>query len=105
VHDLLDSLNVHRYRPTDLPRATGPSDHRSNNPIAFTALSQFTYHETSFFLVRLLQTFSSVSLALDAQPLASLPPASWKTDDKSGWKAHEKVRPKSHLTMFVAVRG
>ncbi|KAJ7926709.1 cytochrome P450 [Mycena leptocephala] len=63
---------------------------------------QFAYHEASFFLVRLLQTFSSVSLALDAQPMASLPPASWKTDDKSGWKAHEKIRPKSHLTMFVA---
>ncbi|KAJ6553147.1 cytochrome P450 [Mycena capillaripes] len=62
---------------------------------------QFAYHEASFFLVRLLQTFSSVSLALDAQPPAARPPAAWKTDDKSGWKAHEKIRPRSHLTMFV----
>ncbi|KAF7326804.1 Cytochrome P450 [Mycena sanguinolenta] len=62
---------------------------------------QFAYHEASFFLVRLLQTFSSVSLALDAQPPSARPPASWKTDDKSEWKAHEKVRPRSHLTMFV----
>ncbi|KAJ6483937.1 cytochrome P450 [Mycena sanguinolenta] len=62
---------------------------------------QFAYHEASFFLVRLLQTFSSVSLALDAQPPSARPPASWKTDDKSEWKSHEKVRPRSHLTMFV----
>ncbi|KAJ6553127.1 cytochrome P450 [Mycena capillaripes] len=62
---------------------------------------QFAYHEASFFLVRLLQTFSSVSLALDAQPPAARPPAAWKTDDKSGSKAHEKIRPRSHSTMFV----
>ncbi|KAF8191931.1 cytochrome P450 [Mycena galopus ATCC 62051] len=62
---------------------------------------QFAYHEASFFLVRLLQTFSSVSLAADAQPPAARPPPSWKTDDASGWKAHEKIRPRSHLTMFV----
>ncbi|KAJ7231567.1 cytochrome P450 [Mycena rebaudengoi] len=62
---------------------------------------QFAYHESSFFLVRLLQTFSSVSFASDAQPQEGRPPASWKTEDKSGWKAHEKIRPRSHLTMFV----
>ncbi|KAJ6591285.1 cytochrome P450 [Mycena vulgaris] len=62
---------------------------------------QFAYHESSFFLVRLLQTFSSVSFASDAQSPEGRPPASWKTDDKAGWKAHEKIRPRSHLTMFV----
>ncbi|KAF8206094.1 cytochrome P450 [Mycena galopus ATCC 62051] len=62
---------------------------------------QFAYHEASFFLVRLLQTFSSVSLDLDAQPPAARPPAAWKTDDKSGWTAKEKIRPRSHLTLFV----
>ncbi|KAJ7775357.1 cytochrome P450 [Mycena metata] len=62
---------------------------------------QFAYHEASFFLVRLLQTFSSIALAPDAQPPAARPPAVWQTDDKSGWKAHEKIRPRSHLTMFV----
>ncbi|KAJ7839867.1 cytochrome P450 [Mycena olivaceomarginata] len=61
---------------------------------------QFAYHESSFFLVRLLQTFSSVSFASDAQPPEGRPPASWKTDDKAGWKAHEKIRPRSHLTML-----
>ncbi|KAJ6526144.1 cytochrome P450 [Mycena vulgaris] len=62
---------------------------------------QFAYHESSFFLVRLLQTFSTIALAPEAQPPASRPPASWQTDDKSGWKAREKVRPRSHLTLFV----
>jgi hypothetical protein len=45
-----------------------------------------------------MQNFRSVSLAPDAQP-----PAVWKADDKSGWKAREKIRPRSHLTMFVFV--
>ncbi|KAJ7023152.1 cytochrome P450 [Mycena alexandri] len=62
---------------------------------------QFAYHEASFFLVRLLQTFSGVSLAPNAQPPAARPPAVWTTEDKSGWKAHEKIRPRSHLTMFI----
>ncbi|KAJ7695243.1 cytochrome P450 monooxygenase pc-1, partial [Mycena olivaceomarginata] len=62
---------------------------------------RFAYHKSSFFLVRLLQMFSSVSFASNAQPPEGRPPASWKTDDKAGWKAHEKIRPRSHLTMFV----
>ncbi|KAJ7677044.1 cytochrome P450 [Mycena polygramma] len=62
---------------------------------------QFAYHEASFFLVRLLQTFSRITLADDAQPPRARPPAAWKTDDKSGWKARERVRPRSHLTMFI----
>ncbi|KAJ7292238.1 cytochrome P450 [Mycena rebaudengoi] len=62
---------------------------------------QFAYHEASFFIVRLLQTFSGVSLDADAQPLDARPPADWATDDKTGWKRREKIRPKSHLTMFV----
>ncbi|KAJ6449189.1 hypothetical protein C8R45DRAFT_1114803 [Mycena sanguinolenta] len=64
-------------------------------------LSQFAYHEASFFLVRLFQTFLSVSLDLAAQPPAARPPPSWKINDKSGWTAHEKIRPRSHMTMFV----
>ncbi|KAJ7607751.1 cytochrome P450 [Roridomyces roridus] len=64
-------------------------------------LGAFAYHEASFFLVRLLQNFSSVSLAPEAQPPAARPPAIWAEDDKSGWKAKEKIKPRSHLTMFV----
>ncbi|KAJ7261062.1 cytochrome P450 [Mycena rebaudengoi] len=62
---------------------------------------QFAYHESSFFLVRLLQTFAHIALAPDAQPPNTRPPAAWAADDTLGWKAHEKVHPKSHLTMFV----
>ncbi|KAJ7446310.1 cytochrome P450 [Mycena latifolia] len=62
---------------------------------------QFAYHESSFFVVRLLQTFSTIALAPDAQPPASRPPASWQTEDKVGWKAHEKIRPRSHFTMYI----
>ncbi|KAF7300198.1 Cytochrome P450 [Mycena kentingensis (nom. inval.)] len=64
---------------------------------------QFAYHEASFFLVRMLQTFSSISTDLDAQPPIAKPPASWRVpgNDPSGWKAKEKIRPRSHLTLFV----
>ncbi|KAG1895877.1 cytochrome P450 [Suillus fuscotomentosus] len=57
---------------------------------------QFAYNETSFFLVRLLQQFSSISLATDVQ---TLPPAEWA--ECSGRKAIEKVIIKSHLTIYA----
>ncbi|KAG1875428.1 cytochrome P450 [Suillus subalutaceus] len=57
---------------------------------------QFAYNEVSFFLVRLLQQFSSVSLATDVQ---TLPPAEWAKC--SGRKAIEKVVFKSHLTIYA----
>ncbi|KAJ7230074.1 cytochrome P450 [Mycena pura] len=59
---------------------------------------QFAYYEASFFLVRLLQNFSGFSLALDAQPEASKPPASWK--NRKGSQATEKIRLGTHLTMY-----
>ncbi|KAJ7080558.1 cytochrome P450 [Mycena crocata] len=64
---------------------------------------QFAYHEASFFLVRLLQHFSGVGLALDAQPPASRVPAAWSQteNDKLGWKQGEKLRVNNHLTMFI----
>ncbi|KAJ7877853.1 cytochrome P450 [Mycena leptocephala] len=62
---------------------------------------QFAYQEASFILIRLLQAFSKISLASDAQPPDSRVPDDWKTDDPSGWKRREKVRPKSSLAMFV----
>ncbi|KAF5374312.1 hypothetical protein D9758_004630 [Tetrapyrgos nigripes] len=60
---------------------------------------QFAYHEASFFLVRLLQSFSTVSLSPEAQPPDSRAPPSWK--EEGGIKAREKVKLKSHLTMYV----
>ncbi|OJA07921.1 hypothetical protein AZE42_03680 [Rhizopogon vesiculosus] len=57
---------------------------------------QFAYSETSFFLVRLLQQFSSVSLATDVQ---TAPPTEWAKS--SGRKALEKVVIKGHLTIYA----
>jgi cytochrome P450 len=60
---------------------------------------QFAYNEISFFLVRFLQSFSSVSLAPDAQPPSSRPPTDWAK--ASGRKGIEKIVFKSHLTLYA----
>lgn len=73
-----------------------PCMYTENAPII-----QFAYHETSFFLVRLLQRFSEFSLATDAQPPASRPPASWA--GCAGSKGRDKVWPGIHLTMYARV--
>ncbi|KAF7367008.1 Cytochrome P450 [Mycena sanguinolenta] len=62
---------------------------------------QFAYQEASFIIIRTLQAFSKISLAPSAQPPESRVPDVWKTDDPSGWKRNEKIRPKSSLTMFA----
>jgi len=49
-------------------------------------------------LVRLLQAFDSITLATDAQPPESLPPAAWKL--APGRQGKEKIWPKSHLTLY-----
>ncbi|KAI5895522.1 cytochrome P450 [Schizophyllum commune H4-8] len=58
---------------------------------------QFAYNEISFFLVRLLQNFSGIRLALHAQPPQSLAPEEWLEGE--GRKIKEKVRLQTHLTM------
>ncbi|KAI0368069.1 cytochrome P450 monooxygenase pc-3 [Pilatotrama ljubarskyi] len=60
---------------------------------------QFAYNEMSFFIIRLLQNFSSVSLDLTAQPPESLPPAEWK--NAPGRKGKEQIFPKSHFTLYA----
>ena len=56
-------------------------------------------------LIRLLQTFDSVSLAREAQPAWSRPPASWKEAAHDGKrKAKEEFWPKTHLTLYAHVR-
>ncbi|KIJ13434.1 hypothetical protein PAXINDRAFT_170499 [Paxillus involutus ATCC 200175] len=60
---------------------------------------QFAYNEISFMLIRLLQHFTSMSLAQDAQAPGTLPPAAWAEAD--GRKAREKCFPKMHLTMYA----
>ncbi|KAF8998701.1 cytochrome P450 monooxygenase pc-3 [Cyathus striatus] len=78
------------------------------NPFIFSPFSagpriclgqQFAYQESSFFLVRLLQRFSSFTLGQDAQPTDSVPPKSWEGTPYR--KGAEKVRPQFHLTMYV----
>ncbi|KIL67120.1 hypothetical protein M378DRAFT_23065 [Amanita muscaria Koide BX008] len=59
---------------------------------------QFAYNEMSFMLVRLLQSFSSVTLDPTSAPHGSLPPPEWK--GAPGRKGIEQVVPKVHLTMY-----
>ncbi|KIJ66961.1 hypothetical protein HYDPIDRAFT_26376 [Hydnomerulius pinastri MD-312] len=60
---------------------------------------QFAYNEMSFMLIRLLQNFTSMSLAPEAQTPDSLPPAAWA--EAEGRKGTEKFFPKMHLTMYA----
>ncbi|RDB15427.1 hypothetical protein Hypma_004172 [Hypsizygus marmoreus] len=71
------------------------------------AIAQFAYHESSFFLVRLLQRFAHFTLAGDAQPPESLPPKEWgcDTNEKEGTsvnlRGRDRLWPGVHLTMFI----
>ncbi|KDN37559.1 hypothetical protein RSAG8_10076, partial [Rhizoctonia solani AG-8 WAC10335] len=60
---------------------------------------QFAYNESSYFLVRLLQRVDRITLAPDAQPPGSHPPAHWKQG--TGRQATEKFWLRSHLTMYA----
>ncbi|KZS95288.1 cytochrome P450 [Sistotremastrum niveocremeum HHB9708] len=60
---------------------------------------QFALNQASYFLISLLQQFSSLTLAPAFQPPGSLPPESWKGE--VGGASQEKVWPASAITMFV----
>ncbi|KAF8307690.1 cytochrome P450 monooxygenase pc-1 [Clavulina sp. PMI_390] len=62
---------------------------------------QFAYNETSFLLVRLLQTFSGITLRPDGQPAGTLPDPHGRWDLTRGRNAIEKIWPKSHSTLYV----
>jgi cytochrome P450 len=62
---------------------------------------QFAYNEASFFLVRLLQRFDSFKVDVDAMPESARVPEDWKNDVKESRKKREKIRPASHLTLYV----
>ena len=66
-------------------------------------IKKFAYNESSFFLIRLLQNFSLVSLSEESQPPDSRAPQIWKLEAEGGRKSKEKIQPKSHLTMFLKV--
>jgi len=68
----------------------------------WSATPQFAYNEVSFFLIRLFQKFSGFTLAKDAQPEDTYPPAEWST--YSGDKGTTKIWPTAHLTMYVKVK-
>ncbi|OJA17451.1 hypothetical protein AZE42_05935 [Rhizopogon vesiculosus] len=80
----------------------------TSNPMMFTPFSagpricigqNYAYNEASFFLVRLLQRFDTFTLAPDAQPPSSLPPAEWKLG--RGRQAVEAIRPEATMTLFI----
>ncbi|KAF8892245.1 cytochrome P450 monooxygenase pc-3 [Infundibulicybe gibba] len=60
---------------------------------------QFAYHEVSYFLIRLLQSFSSITPTPDAQPADSHPPAAWLNG--IGPKGKDKIRPRIHVTLYA----
>ncbi|KAI5991795.1 cytochrome P450 [Pisolithus albus] len=57
---------------------------------------QFAYNEMSFFVVRLLQTFSSIMIAEDIQ---TRPPAEWCKGTSRN--SQEKVVIRHHLTLYI----
>ncbi|KAJ7062674.1 cytochrome P450 monooxygenase pc-3 [Mycena amicta] len=59
---------------------------------------QFAYQEASFFLIRLLQRFSTITLASDAQPESSKPPAHWKLSEL---KKNEKITYGASLNLYA----
>ena len=67
----------------------------------FVFFLQFAYNEMSFMLIRLLQSFSKITLDPQAQPPESRPPRDWS--EATGRKAIEQFFPKSHLTIYSAV--
>ncbi|KAF5343389.1 hypothetical protein D9758_015616 [Tetrapyrgos nigripes] len=59
---------------------------------------QFAYNEASYFMIKLIQRFTTLSLALDVQP--SQPPKEW-IPQPGTTKGRDKVMLKPHLTMSV----
>jgi hypothetical protein len=67
---------------------------------------QFAYNETSFMLIRFLQSFEAVALCPEAQPEGSCPPKEWSSSENVAMgkrKAIEKFFPKTHMTMYAHV--
>ncbi|KAK0184281.1 cytochrome P450 [Armillaria mellea] len=61
---------------------------------------QFTYNKASYYLIRLLQTFSSFSLALDAQPDEGIPPKTW-TRTPGTTKGRDKIMLGTHVLLYA----
>lgn len=66
-------------------------------------MQDLAYNESSFVLIRLLQTFDSFTVAqAEAAPFDCLPPAEWKT--RKGREATEDFWPGQGITMYSKVR-
>ncbi|KAK0474637.1 cytochrome P450, partial [Armillaria novae-zelandiae] len=65
---------------------------------------QFTYNEASYFLVRLLQLFSSFTLALDSQPEEGILPKTW-TRIPGTTKGRDKIMLGTHVLLYAKVWG
>ncbi|KAJ3827534.1 cytochrome P450 [Lentinula raphanica] len=94
---------VHKYLTPNpfifLPFNAGPRICLGQQ-LQLAIVDQFAYNESSFFLVRLLQNFSNIELSEESSPPSARPPLSWKS--QGGIKATEKIKLKTHLTMYVA---
>ncbi|KAF8307680.1 cytochrome P450 [Clavulina sp. PMI_390] len=62
---------------------------------------QFAFNQVSFVLVRLLQTFSGVTLRPEAQPAGTLPNSTGTWDLSRGRNGVEKIWPKLRGALFV----
>ncbi|KAK6984008.1 cytochrome P450 [Favolaschia claudopus] len=62
---------------------------------------QFAYHEASFFLVRLLQSFSDIALAQSVAPVSPSPSHPSAEPDPLGWKQRERLPIRMHLTLYL----
>ena len=62
---------------------------------------QFAYNEMSFFLIRLMQSFSSFTLADDVQPAGSI--ARFCTADAPDAEVETRMFA-AHLTLYLKVR-
>ncbi|KAF9526181.1 cytochrome P450 monooxygenase pc-1 [Crepidotus variabilis] len=60
---------------------------------------QFAYNEMSFMLIRLLQTFKSINIDVNAVPPEAKPSPDWANE--TGRKSIEKFFPTMHLTMYT----
>ncbi|KAF7360757.1 Cytochrome P450 [Mycena venus] len=62
---------------------------------------QFAYLQMSFVLIKLLQTFETFTLATEAQPSWSRPPASWRAPEFSDHrKFKEECWPRTHIALY-----
>ncbi|KAJ7769934.1 hypothetical protein B0H16DRAFT_1452312 [Mycena metata] len=96
----LSSFNISAYAS---PFFFVPMKLNNNDRLAYLPAQQFAYHETSFFIVRLLQNFSNISLASAAQPAFLVLNLNTAEASPLGWKNAERLTVKCHLTLLIEV--